>query len=114
MFVRKLYYDNASGGMLYGIMMQGSIVISSKEQDMERISALQPYRDKPGELGLFMWTEPDPEVERNMAAATGVSVDVNQTPHVIVYDFTSVPVEPVDEALLASEVLMAITGEEAE
>lgn len=114
MFVRKLYYDALSGDQLYGVMMQGSIALTSKERDMQRISVLRPYQDHPQDLGLFLWTEPDPEVEKNMAAATSISVDVSVTPHVIVYDFTPGEVEPVDEALMASEVLSAITGEEVE
>lgn len=107
MFIRKLYYDMLSGMVLSSRMMRGAVVITSRDEDIKTIPYLVPYQDHPQDLGLFQWTEPDPEVEKNMAVATGIRVDVSVTPHVIVYDFT--PIQR--ETLTADEVVQIVTGE---
>lgn len=109
MFVRKLYYDNSSGAVLRNMAMEGDVLVTPLEDDLERLPQLSPYRDNPGNLGLFLWTEPDPEAEENMAKATKVWVDVSETPHVIMYDFT-----PLDSGTLTSDEVVGILNGEVE
>ena len=101
MFIRKLYYHTQTGEVLHSFMAQGAVRLTTTEEDAAAIPALVEAGDA---LGVFVWTEPDAQVEANMAAATGIRVDVSGTPHTIVYDYTPLPEEAtLDDALAALE-----------
>lgn len=107
MFSRKLYYDNDTGRVAIYSMMEGDIVLTTREQDIETIAELQPYKDNPSALGVMVWTVPDHETEVAFSEATGVRVDVTVMPHQIRYDYTPLP-EPTTngDARAAIDALM--------
>lgn len=88
MFIRRHFYDLSTGETLHSYMMQGYIKPVAIEQDAENYN-LENY-------GVFEWTEPDEQIEKNFLEAYDVIVDVSKTPHELVFDFTPPP-EPVPE-----------------
>lgn len=88
MFVRKLYYNLFDGVVFESIMMEGNVRLTTFEQDTATLPSLEG-RTKT-DTGCMVWTEPDPEIEAGFEGATGVSVDVTQTPHKIVWDYTPI------------------------
>lgn len=95
MFIRKLYYHKTTDVVLVSYMMSGSFVMPTEDWDFKHEQALQPYINQRGQVGLFAWTEPDPEIEREFGTAHGVSVDVTVDPPQLVFDHT--PPEPQPE-----------------
>lgn len=110
MFIRKLYYDLSTGAVVRSSMMQGHVKMTTTEHDMSVLPELAPYANAPETLGCMLWTQPDPDVEDCMSRATGLSVDVTQTPHVIVYDYTPLPELPPEPSPDAEEILAIIEG----
>ena len=83
MFVRKLYYDPATGDVLESHMRQGDVRMTTFAEDAAVLRALSG-RTEEG-VGCMVWTEPDAAVEAAFAACAGVSVDVMQQPHALVW-----------------------------
>ena len=83
MFVRKLYYDPATGDVLESHMRQGDVRMTTFAEDAAVLPTLSG-RTEEG-VGCMVWTEPDEAVEAAFAACSGVSVDVTQTPHAVVF-----------------------------
>lgn len=92
MFIRKLYYDLETGTVLESQMRQGDVVMTTFAEDAEVLSSLAGRTE--ADTGCMVWETPDAETEAAFAAATGVSVDVTQTPHALVFDYTPLPAEP--------------------
>ena len=92
MFIRKLYYDIETGVVLSCHMRQGSVRMTTFAEDAAALPELAGRTE--ADTGCMVWTEPDAETEAAFIAATGVSVDVTQTPHQLVFDYTPLPVEP--------------------
>lgn len=90
MFVRKLYYDLATGVVLSSHMRQGSVKMTTFGEDTNVLPELAGRTE--ADTGCIVWTEPDPQVEANFSAATSVTVDVETKQPV--FDFTPIPVEP--------------------
>lgn len=90
MFVRKIYYDLLTGEVFSSHMRQGSVHMTTFEYDVASLPELAGRTE--ADTLCMVWTEPDPEIEAGFEGATGVSVDVTQTPHKIVWDYT-----PIDE-----------------
>ena len=89
MFIRRIFYDKATGGIVMTEYMQGDIVVAD-------VDWLYAHADRlagrsPTDTGCFEWTEPDAEVEALFATKV-VGVDVTQTPPVLVW--ADPPVEP--------------------
>ena len=116
MFVRKLYYDTQTGAVVRSSMMRGHVRLTSLAEDMAVLPELAPYAATPDTLGVMVWTEPDQEVEDCMSRATGVSVDVSQTPHQIIYDYTPVdpPAPQMSDAEIILRALEGVPGEDEE
>ena len=112
MFVRKLYYDTTTGVVIRSSMMQGHVRLTTTAEDMAALPELAAYADAPDNLGVMVWTEPDATVEDCMSRATGISVDVSVTPHVIVYDYTPLPDPEPTPSEDAEEILTIIEGGE--
>lgn len=91
MFVRKLYYDITTGAVLESHVRQGKVRMTSFEEDAAALPSLAGRSEN--DTGCMVWTEPDAEIESGFAAATGVSVEVTQTPHKIVFDYTPIEEE---------------------
>ena len=92
MFVRKLYYDLITGEVLSSHMRQGSVRMTTFDEDVNALHELAGRTES--DTGCIVWTAPDVEIESSFASATGVSVDITQTPHIAVFDYTPIPVEP--------------------
>lgn len=93
MFVRKLYYSLTDGVVLESFMRQGSVRLTTFEQDVSALPSLAGRTE--ADTGCMVWTEPVEEIETGFKGATGVSVDVTQNPHKIVWDYT--PIEEPEE-----------------
>ena len=83
MFVRKLYYDPDTGDVLESHMRQGDVCMTTFAED-EAVLPTLSGRTEEG-VGCMVWTEPDEAVEAAFAACAGVSVDVTQQPHALVW-----------------------------
>jgi hypothetical protein len=92
MFIRKLYYDLATGEVLSSHMRQGSVRMTTFDEDVAALPELAGRTE--ADTGCMVWESPDAETETAFAAASGVSVDVTQTPHALVFDYTPAVVEP--------------------
>ena len=79
LFLRKLYYEKATGMVLYSDMCQGGIKHSTIEEDIAKQLVLAEYTNNLDALGVMEWTEPDAEIEAQFAKATGFSVDIRGT-----------------------------------
>lgn len=89
MFVRRLYYDFATGVMLHSYMMSGAIQVLPADEVAAGLG-LANY-------AYMEWLEPDPAIEDSFARSYGrVSVDVSQDPHALVFDLSEPP-EPYNE-----------------
>lgn len=89
MFVRRLYYDFATGVMLHSYMMSGAIQVLPADEVAAGLG-LANY-------AYMEWLEPDPAIEDSFARSYGrVSVDVSQDPHELVFDLSEPP-EPYNE-----------------
>lgn len=89
MFVRRLYYDFATGVMLHSYMMSGAIQVLPADEVAAGLG-LANY-------ACMEWLEPDPAIEDSFARSYGrVSVDVSQDPHELVFDLSEPP-EPYNE-----------------
>lgn len=84
MFVRRLYYDFATGVMLHSYMMSGAIQVLPADEVAAGLGlANYAYTE---------WTEPDQAIEDSFARSYGrVSVDVTQEPHALVFDYSEPP-----------------------
>lgn len=112
MFVRKLYYDNASGAVIRSSMMQGHVRLTTTDEDMVALPELAAYADAPDNLGCMVWTEPDAIVEDCMSRATGISVDVTVMPPTIIYDYTPLPEPEPTPSEDAETILRILEGTE--
>lgn len=90
MFVRKLYYDFYTGTVLESHMRQGSVRMTTFAEDCAALPSLTGRTED--DTGCMVWTEPDEETETAFASCTGVSVDVTQEQHKLVFDYTSVEI----------------------
>lgn len=84
MFVRKLYYDLPTGAVLESHMRQGDVRMTTFAEDCAALPSLAGRTE--ADTGCIVWTEPDTAVEAGFAACTCVSVDVTQTPHVVIFE----------------------------
>ena len=73
MFVRKLYYDPATGDVLESHMRQGDVRMTTFAEDAAVLPALSGRTEE--DTGCMVWTEPDAAVEAAFAACAGVTVD---------------------------------------
>ena len=92
MFIRKLYYDLTTGTVLSSHMRQGSVRMTTFAEDVASLPELAGRIEE--DTGCMVWETSNAETEAAFAAATGVSVDVMQTPHALVFDYTPLPVDP--------------------
>ena len=83
MFVRKLYYDPATGDVLESHMRRGDVRMTTFAEDAAVLPALSGRSEE--DTGCMVWTEPDAAVEAAFAACAGVSVDVTQQPYALVW-----------------------------
>ncbi len=89
MFVRRLYYDFATGVMLHSYMMSGAIQVLPADEVAAGLG-LANY-------AYMEWLEPDQAIEDSFTRSYGrVSVDVSQDPHALVFDLSEPP-EPYNE-----------------
>lgn len=84
MFVRKLYYDLTTGGLVASHMRIGDVRMTTFAEDAAALPALSGRSE--ADTGCMVWTEPEAAVESAFAACTGVSVDVTQQPHAVVWE----------------------------
>ena len=96
MFVRKLYYDPATGDVLESHMRQGDVRMTTFAEDAAVLPALSGRSED--DTGCMVWTEPDAKIEAGFEGATGVSVDITQDPPVIVWDYTPIETETEPDA----------------
>ena len=96
MFCRKIYYDLATGIVLESHMKQGSVRMTAFERDVVVLPSLAGRTE--ANTGCMVWTEPNEEIENAFVGATSISIDVTQTPHKIVWDYT-----PIEEEINDSE-----------
>ena len=89
MFLRRHYYDRATGATIESGMRQGAIVITTHEHDYAAMPSLAGRTD--ADTGCFEWREVDPVIEELFATMI-VGVDITQTPPALVW--TDPPVEP--------------------
>lgn len=107
MFIRKLYYDLTTGTVLSSHMRQGSVRMTTFAKDVAALPELAGRTE--ADTGCMVWTEPDAETEAAFAACTGITVDVTQTPHAVVFDYS----QPEDTGEISdSEALSIILGGE--
>lgn len=73
MFIRKLYYDLTTGQAIDSYMMQGSVYLTTEEEDYATNPKLR--NRTPADTGVMVWTEYDEERESKFNAAKSVAVD---------------------------------------
>lgn len=96
MFIRKLYYDLGTGEVLESYMRQGDVIMTTFAEDVATLPPLEGRTES--DTGCMVWTKPDAEIEKGFEGATGVSVDITQTPHKIVWDYTPIEVPEYPDA----------------
>lgn len=83
LFLRRLYFDRASGRVVSSRMAQGDIQQPTESEDFARLSELAGR--SPADTGLFEWLEPDAGIEDSFARATTVTVDVGGAAPALVF-----------------------------
>lgn len=84
MFIRRLYYNNETGEVLYSYMMQGHIRPIPAYDEAARLE-LESW-------SVMEWFTPDCEIEQNFTDSYGrVSVDMSGEEPVLAFDFSEVP-----------------------
>ena len=106
MFVRKLYYDLVSGRALSSFSLEGDVYLTTFAEDTGSFFELSGRTE--ANTGCMVWNAPDAETEANFASATSVSVDVTQTPHALVFDYT--PIEPAPDPVAEMETALNELG----
>lgn len=114
MFLRRIFYDTATGEVKCGYTMEGAIAPFTQERDAE-------VRGLTG-CGCLEWTEPDPDVEAAFAPvdAAGnarlvtVTVDVSGVEPRLVFTYEPMPEPGTNEAadMAAALALLGVTPEE--
>ena len=74
MFVRKLYYDLTTGQAIDSYMMQGSVYLTTEEEDYA--TNLKLKNRTPADTGVMVWTEYDEARESAFNNAKSVAVDL--------------------------------------
>ena len=69
MYIRRFYYDLASGQTVLSYMRQGDVLAGSAAEDFRTCPELS------GDTGLFEWTESVPEIESQFSTASQVTVE---------------------------------------
>ncbi len=103
MFVRKLYYDLTTGEVLESHMRQGSVMMTTFEEDTAVLPTLNGRTE--ADTGCMVWTEPNAEIEMAFMMATNVSVDVTKTPHEVVFDYTPIEEPETPDPAVMEEAL---------
>ena len=67
-FVRRHYYDLATGDTLLSYMRKGDVITGSVEEDLTKLD-----RDL-STTGVMEWNTPDPDIERGFSTALRVTV----------------------------------------
>ena len=114
MFLRRIFYDAATGEVRCGYTMEGAIAPFTQERDAE-------VRGLTG-CGCMEWTEPDPVIEAAFAPEDGagnarsvrVTVDVSGAEPQLVFAYESMPEpEPGEKADMAAALaLLGVTPDE--
>lgn len=114
MFLRRIFYDAATGEVKCGYTMEGAIAPFTQERDAE-------VRGLTG-CGCMEWTEPDPEIEaafapedaEGKARSVSVTVDVSGAEPQLVFAYEPLPeAEPNEKADMAAALaLLGVTPEE--
>ena len=73
MYIRRFYYDLASGQTVLSYMRQGDVLAGSAAEDFRTCPELSGR--SAGDTGLFEWTELIPETESQFSNASQVSVE---------------------------------------
>lgn len=73
MYIRRFYYDLASGQSVLSYMRQGDILAGSAAEDFRTFPELSGRST--GDTGLFEWTELIPETESQFSTASRVFVE---------------------------------------
>ena len=73
MFIRKLYYDLTTGQAIDSYMMQGSVYLTTEEEDYATNPKLR--NRTPDDTGAMVWTEYDEARESAFNTAKSVAVD---------------------------------------
>lgn len=114
MFLRRIFYDAATGDVKCGYTMEGAIAPFTQERDAE-------VRGLTG-CGCMEWTEPDPEVEAAFAPedaagnarSVSVTVDVSDAEPRLVFAYEPMPEPGTNEAadMAAALALLGVAPEE--
>ena len=114
MFLRRIFYDAATGDVKCGYTMEGAIAPFTQERDAE-------VRGLTG-CGCMEWTEPDPEVEAAFAPedaagnarSVSVTVDVSGAEPRLVFAYEPMPEPGTNEAadMAAALALLGVVPEE--
>ena len=114
MFLRRIFYDAATGDVKCGYTMEGAIAPFTQERDAE-------VRGLTG-CGCMEWTEPDPEIETAFSPTdadgnpriVNVAVDVSgEAPRLVFnYEAVSEPQPSEREDMAAALALLGVEPEE--
>lgn len=114
MFLRRIFYDAATGDVKCGYTMEGAIAPFTQERDAE-------VRGLTG-CGCMEWTEPDPEVEAAFSPTdadgnpriVNVAVDVSGEAPRLVFNYEAVlePQPSEREDMAAALALLGVEPEE--
>lgn len=84
MFLRRLFYNPASGEILHSYKMEGALKPRTAAEEAAHLG-LENW-------AVFAWHEPDPEIEQSFVDSYGrVSVDVSGETPALVFDFSPLP-----------------------
>lgn len=83
LFLRRFYYDRASGRAVYSSMARGDIRRPTRAEDFALLPELAGRT--PDDTGLFEWLEPDAEIEDDFARAALVTVDLSGAEPVLAF-----------------------------
>lgn len=84
MFIRKLYYDLTTGTVLSSHMRQGSVRMTTFDEDISALPELAGCTEE--NTGCIVWTEPDAAIEESFSNAARITVDINVNPHQIIFN----------------------------
>jgi hypothetical protein len=105
MFVRRYYYDLASGETVLSYMRQGDVLAGSMMQDYSAQEQLAGRSE--ADTGCMEWLTPDAEIEAQFAAHNGVKAEIGA---LVFYDIPVPEKDPTYDALL--EAYTILTGGE--
>ena len=86
-YLRRLYYDKATGDMIMWYNIRTTMPTATVEQDFEQENQLAAYKDRRNDVGLIEWNAPDEAIDQAFENMFEVRVDAQANPPIPVFNF---------------------------